>query len=402
MLRIGFAVAAIFGVAGLALMALGYSATPTAANAMLFTAGAVLLGAAGISLSIAGAVHQPAPAVIPRAERSIPMPDPFVTQPKSPSLDPVMPAVATAGAVIGAASLPTIASPDMPGIDSGIDGGIDSDPAPMPNVAEERIEPPVAEMAAVQPPSVDDMVAPPRTMPSFELPPLRPRQSMDSTFDLPELPGMAARKEPVMETLDSVTIAEPVAVPMPEETVEVTEQTTPEPALTDEMLASDTLEVVDEETPEADHAEAEPEPVEAEEAAQDEPEAADPFDLEAAIAAELGVVRRTNAVEEAATSVEDAADAEGDAEPASLLPMAEEEPFAVQADPAENVEEAAPEPAPAEDEAVLSSADIVVGSYESGGVLYTLFEDGSVTAEAGGVKERYASLEALRTAFDAA
>jgi hypothetical protein len=56
-----------------------------------------------------------------------------------------------------------------------------------------------------------------------------------------------------------------------------------------------------------------------------------------------------------------------------------------------------PEPV---ESAAPAAEKVVVGSYESGGVLYTLFEDGSVTAEAGGVVESYESLDALRAAFD--
>ena len=45
------------------------------------------------------------------------------------------------------------------------------------------------------------------------------------------------------------------------------------------------------------------------------------------------------------------------------------------------------------------SSDII-GSYESAGVKYTLYEDGSVVAESGKMRETYASLEELRTAFE--
>ena len=42
----------------------------------------------------------------------------------------------------------------------------------------------------------------------------------------------------------------------------------------------------------------------------------------------------------------------------------------------------------------------VIGSYESAGVTYTLYADGSVVAESGQMREFYPSLEALRTAFE--
>jgi hypothetical protein len=67
MARIGFAVAGLFGIAGLALMVLGYSGTPSAAQSMSFIAGAVLLGSGGIALTIAGAIAPP-PAAKPAYE----------------------------------------------------------------------------------------------------------------------------------------------------------------------------------------------------------------------------------------------------------------------------------------------------------------------------------------------
>jgi hypothetical protein len=388
MLRIGFAIAAIFGVAGLALMAMGYSAAPTAANAMLFTAGAVLLGAAGISLSIAGAVYQPAATAAPaaRAERSTPpMPDPFATQAKAPSLDPVMPAAAAAGAVIGSVTIPTVAAPDVP--------SLDPEPVDLPPMTAERFDPPVSEPVPVPAPSFEEAMTPQRTMPSFELPPLRPRQTMDTALELPELPGMAARKEPVMETLESVIIAEAVAAPEPvAESTGAAEQVAaePSPAEINDEVSEVIQDVEDIEITTAEVSEVAPAAVE------EAPDTFDPFDLEAAIAAELGVAPRM-ADEEAVLAGEPA-----EIEEADMEPMAEEETFAIQPDAdVAPVEEPAAETA-SEEATSASSADVVVGSYESGGVLYTLYEDGSVTAEAGGVKERYESLEALRTAFDAA
>ncbi len=42
----------------------------------------------------------------------------------------------------------------------------------------------------------------------------------------------------------------------------------------------------------------------------------------------------------------------------------------------------------------------IIGSYDSGGVTYTLFADGGVLAEAGDISERYHSLEALKAALE--
>jgi hypothetical protein len=47
-----------------------------------------------------------------------------------------------------------------------------------------------------------------------------------------------------------------------------------------------------------------------------------------------------------------------------------------------------------------SGERVIVGSYESGGITYTLYEDGGVTAQAGDIVEHYESLDALRAAFD--
>lgn len=64
------------------------------------------------------------------------------------------------------------------------------------------------------------------------------------------------------------------------------------------------------------------------------------------------------------------------------------------------------DPAPIEDEppaplpSVPALENEVIGSYESAGVTYTLYADGSVVAEAGQMRETYASLEALRAAFE--
>lgn len=65
---------------------------------------------------------------------------------------------------------------------------------------------------------------------------------------------------------------------------------------------------------------------------------------------------------------------------------------------AEPVVEDAPVVAPPH--AVAENENEVIGSYESAGVTYTLYADGSVIAESGQIRESYPSLEALRTAFE--
>jgi hypothetical protein len=78
------------------------------------------------------------------------------------------------------------------------------------------------------------------------------------------------------------------------------------------------------------------------------------------------------------------------------------EPKAEPAVPPPEAEEEAPEPQPepqAEPAKPAAGAD-VIGAYESGGAKYTMYSDGSVTAEADGQTMRFNSLEELREFID--
>ncbi len=367
MARIGFAVAVVLGLLGLVLMVLGADSAPTAQDSMMFIAGAVLLGSAAICLSIAGATmagRSPAyaeqqGAAYPRAEPELRRyPDPFTAGA----------AIATPGAAAASADILTgdpdeVVHPVAP-------------PAPAPFAPEQASSP-----------ELDD--------PIFELPPLRPRPQFDVEPAQLDEPDVGMKEQP--EEADPVP-------PLPEPAM---------PAM--RPLVIESVDVVPEvEAPPATRP------------AVEEAATEDSFDLEAAIAAELGVSSfpgKEGASAPAVASAEpdpdmpDVSVADTQAEPAAVqdeMPQ-EHAQTGPGGEPAETDEAhaAAPEPDPAAaedgvypernpDDGTPDPAveKIVVGSYESGGVTYTLFEDGSVTAEAGGITETYPSLDALRAAFD--
>ncbi len=378
MARIGFAVAGLLGIAGLALLALGIGATPTAAQQMYFIAGAILLGCSGISLAIMTSaapsgveLAQP----VSRAEPPMRYSDPFTSppaptpQPSSPQREakpdfasvsgPSAAAAASAASAVAAMSAASVseAQPQAPEPEMAIAPAIEAQPE----------EPSIAAAPAMP------------VAPAFELPPLRPRIAM----------------QPEMPAAPSAAAATPEPEPQP--------HPVPEPV-----------------PPPAAPVAAEPAPPE------------DEFDLEAAIAAELGVspsvMAATPKLAEDPVEIEEifvstgqvidtpqpAADAPAHAGPlfttgiedVAVPPEADEPPVEEAVEPAhagQPYEEQAAYQEPAETEPPEPAAapqGVVVGSYESGGVVYTLYEDGSVTAQAGDVIETYPSLDALRAAFD--
>jgi hypothetical protein len=433
MARIGFAVAGLFGLAGLALMIMGYSSTPSAAQSMSFIAGAVLLGASGIALTIAGAIAPP-PAARPAHDAgrttAPSYPDPFA----SPAA-PLATAAATAAA--GAAIIASVDKPAAPDFSSAPvpEPAPELDPVfeapampaaplrdPLKDFAATR-EPPAA--PAADPfagfgralpdlPKFPDPIAPARSEPVFELPAFRPRATPDPLpAEAAEAAEAVASPEAPMAAEAPAVIVPPLAAPVSPaitatsaalEETEIEIEAVIEPALEAAKPSSDAASPVTEvKTPAAE-------------------EPADMFDLEAAIAAELGIGSPSDAPKPTETGPAEAEIAEepaipdaGDMAVEPIRPAAETDNIddifspsvegaetidaGLQQSEAETAEDQAEQQMPSEEAPPVAPKEIV-GSYESGGVLYTLYDDGSVTAEAGGVIETYASLDDLRAAFD--
>jgi hypothetical protein len=349
MARTGFAVAGLLGIAGFALMLMGFSPSFGAAQSMYFMAGAILLGAGGICASITAAApgarmvsSEPSVSTSRRADPAMGYNDPFTAAPSSAG-NSVLPVIPVA-AVVAYEAQAAAPEPDLIA---------DPGQAPM----HDPVMEPMLDLHGAEPDPTPEPV-----VPVFDLPPLKPRFA-------------PADLEPVAE--------EPALVaPAP---IEPVVMAAPEPARPSNQAPT-----------------------------RDEPETLDAFDLEAAIAAELGVSslppEHTSPVEAAPADVEEifavpVHEVAADHQPETESPMEEPTELVMQEEAAESqshteaefvaADVTVPEPSP------LPAAErIVVGSYESAGVLYTLFEDGSVTAEANGVVESYESLDALRAAFD--
>ncbi len=357
MSKMGVLIGGALAAVGVVLMGTGFTAAPPR-DGMLFIGGSLLLGFGGLSVSLALALEGlgRVPSSAPQPERIEPalpprMPDPF-TEPAPPMPAPALapqpsaPALATGGAVVAAG----------------------------------------AALAA----DAEEAVA--ASVPRYELPPLKPPMARDERSSI--LPSCPRRSHPFPSepVKPEPEIVEAPAMELPEQAVTVPEPSLPEVSASgiavvslDDYIAAD--------TPAA--------PVEA----PPPPPIDDPFDLEAAIAAELALgpmVASTpvaqqddplpviEEVVEAASPVMDGiADdltAEPVAEPAETSPPAEDYAIDHAAEPAfepEVVEEVPLAAAPPQETAEPAIERVVVGSYESGGVTYTLYEDGSVTAQAG-------------------
>jgi hypothetical protein len=386
---VGIAIGTVLALIGVVMAAMGWSSAPTGRDVMLFQGGMVLLAGGGVAFCIGALMRGTAKveAAINRLVRIADAPPPARMEAEpdyapEPRHDQVIPAGVATG--VATATAATLAPTETPAVD---DTTPDMLPPTLPPpelsipANEDRWSSATTEtFAPVATPSLPLSTLPVSPLP---IPPLPPR--VEPVFETPA----PAEPEPVFEPAPLFEPApmfepapEPVTVELPEPPIDIEAQPAAEPAFQAEPPAV----VV--------------QPIETGTAIE-----ADPFDLEAAIAAELGLEPAASAPAET-PSTDETDDISVDFEPLINVGDDGTAPAEAIAEPEPAMLPDAETPADSEPDAVTAEAEesptvskTPIGSHESGGIIYTLYDDGSVTARQGDVEEHYNSLDELRAAF---
>jgi hypothetical protein len=390
---IGVAIGAVLALIGVAMAAMGWSNAPTGRDVMLFQGGMTLLAGGAIALTVGFVMHGTARveaavnrlvriADTPSPPRHAPTPAMQEAQVAEPQFEPAIPAAAT----IAAAGVATV------------------------SVAE--AEEPVAEIAATTP----DMLPPDLPLPELSLPANEDRWSNAAEASpLPPMPPLPPRIEPVFEPLPTAPEPEPVFAPAVEPVTVHLPEPPAAPAITVEQEAPVFAEpphvTVQESNPQAPAPEIDPFDLEAAIAAELglEPVAAAPVEVQPEVSLDDGILLETVPVETAQVEAalpeaanpayEKPASVALEVPEAAMPELAAVETTELEADtPVAFEPEPEAEPLPVTEEPA-GTPKTPIGSHESGGIIYTLYDDGSVTARQGDVEEHFNSLDELRAAF---